>query len=250
MISYLPGQAESPAWNRNRNRLWPIIDFGEAVGYDFKMHYPREDDPQAVMKTVGPVLPAILEESVQTGFYNFSRSRANDPMGFAELTDCSKANILYDRMAAVARDLIDTLGDDNTAWRMSENRRSTEIYSGPFFAFRIKRSKANRQGRSTGVRTVRQRSIKPSHGGYFPSQMVLEYNEVPAIVPDQDRFWLTVAYDLDDVEENIARVRIGRELLERWDWGVPLVQSELDVIASISSPLADRISDLRERRLA
>jgi len=123
---------------------------------------PREDDPSAVMAALGPILPNVLREGVDEGFYRWSQSRKADPNGFVSYGSCSRMNMLYDHIAVPTRELLDLAAPHvrHLRWRVSDNLRATEIYLDPYLAFRIKREKRNRGGRTTSVLTERQRAIK------------------------------------------------------------------------------------------
>ena len=69
-------------------------------------------------------------------------------------------------------------------------------------------------------------------------------------VPDEERIWLTVGYDLDDAEESLESVTIGIELRKSFLWKIPLPVPDTDVIATLSPSLADKIAGMRAHRSA
>lgn len=211
----------------------------------------RKDDQQTVLREIGPLVPAMLREAVDEGFHNYVVSRRKDPDAYPEYTDCAKANMLYDRIAASGRQLIDdmTPGIPDLSWKITQNRRATDFLLDARFAFRIKRTKLNRRGRTTSVATRRQRTIMSSV--LLPvGQMVLPFPANQAAVPDEERIWLTVGFDLDELEESLERVSLGIELRENFLWKIPLPSPDVEVIATLSPLLADKIVDMRGRRSA
>src|SRR5687767_6538246 len=103
-------------------------------------------DEVAVSGAIGPVVPALLREGVSEGFHRFKKSRDLDPEGFADYSLCSKANMLYDRIALASRELVDLARPEIPAlgWKLGRNKRATDIMLDPYFVFRIKRVKRNR----------------------------------------------------------------------------------------------------------
>lgn len=200
------------------------------------------------MNAIGPVLPVLLREAVDSGFHNYRKSRALDPNAQPDYGECSKANMLYDRIGAVLRDIVDASGSCNLRWQFSGNRRATEVMHDPHFAFRIKRAKANRGGRTSSYNTLRQRTIKSRSPQLVVGQQVLPFPDWT--VPDEYRLWLTVSFDLDQLEESLAYVKIGVELRKQFLWKIPLPEPEPDVVASLPSQIADRVKELRQLRSA
>jgi hypothetical protein len=218
-----------------------------------KPQLPRDDDQVGTMDYIGPALPAILREAADTGLYRYCRSRMLDPDSHALYSDCSKANVLYDHITFVARELVDLVAaaDRRVRWQFSDNKRATEIICEPGHAFRIKRVKANRGGLSTGVRTDRLLDIKSRHRPVLlPGQLVLSFGSDPVPTRMEDRTWLTLGFDLDDVEESFSGVFLGVEMPTRFLWRIPLPEAEPEILARLSAPLADRIVELREARSA
>jgi hypothetical protein len=214
---------------------------------------PRDDDQMGTMDYLGPALPALLREAADTGLYRYKVSRSLDPEGYADASDCSRANLLYDRIAKPTRELIDlaALGDHRLRWQFSDNKRATEVMCDPFHALRIKRVKRNRGGLTTGVETDRLRSIKSRHRPLLSlGQMVIPFVGWPGPSRVEHRVWITLAFDLDDVEEAFSSVFLGVETRTRFLWRMPLPEAPPDVIASLSAPLADRIMELKAKRSA
>ncbi len=172
----------------------------------------------------------------------FVVSRRKDQNVYTEYSDCTRANMLSDRITASARQLIDTVTADipDLSWKITLNRRATDILLDTRFAFRIKRTKRNRRGRTTSVSTKRQRMIK-SDVMLPVGQMVLPLPNTPIAVPDEERIWLTVGFDLDELEESLERVSLGIELCDKFLWKIPLPVPEAEVIATLSTHLADKI---------
>lgn len=213
---------------------------------------PRDDDPTEVMAHLGPALPLIAYEAVQTGFFRYAKSREIDPEGFADYTDSCRAGMLNDRISRVTQELIDvaSASDPRLGWQLSDNRRATEILCDPYIAIRIKRSKRNRGHLTTSYFTKRQQRIKSRRTGAMFRQMVLNFGPDWFVGPSANRLWLTVPFDLDDVEESVSRVSIGVELRKSFLWKEPLLEGEPEILARLTAPLADRLVELREIRSA
>jgi hypothetical protein len=207
-------------------------------------------DEQAVMAALGPIVPAILREGVAEGFHRFKASRALDPIGFADYSLCAKSNMLYDRIARATRELVDLAQAEipDLQWTMGRNKRATDFTFDPYFAFRIKRIKANRKGLTTSVDTWRQLSIKS--GVVLPvSQNMLDFGQTWSF-PIENRVWITIPYDLDDLEEKVEQAGIGVETRTKFIWKRPLPEAEADIIASFPAAVADRVYDMRTKRSA
>ena len=215
--------------------------------YDF-----RPDDQEAVLKEIGPLMPSIIVEAILDGFYKHSVSRAKDPEAYPEYSDCTRGNQLYDRMAASARALIDSISPQNPdlQWKITPNKRATDMLLDTRFAFRVKRSKRNRNNLTTGVRTTRNKRIKPTHAMLTIGQMVMPFPSSQVVIPDEERIWITVPFDLDDAEEAITKIAIGIELKRRFLWKVPLEPPALEVLATLPKPVFAMISEMRQRRSA
>lgn len=198
---------------------------------------------------LGPVMPVVLRESVDSGFFMFRRSRQLDPEAYVHYTDCTLANMLIDRITHVTRDLIDTVDDADRRlwWKISANRRATETYIDPYMAVRIKRSKQNRSGRTTSVNTARQIEIKSPFCG---AQMSLPYWGLSVVMDDADRLWLTTTFDLDELSEELTEVMIGVERKTGFLWQESLPEADEQVLASLPLPVADRVRELRAIRSA
>jgi len=209
----------------------------------------RKDDSEAVLNELGLMLPSMLRESVDDGFYNFTVSRRKDPDAYTDYTECTRGNMLYDRIASAARILVSAYSVENPdlSWRISSNKRATDILLDTRFAFRLKRTKKNRRGCTTSVSTHRQRTIKSSVMQPI-RQMVLPFPADQIVVADAERIWITVGFDLDDAEESIAKVDLGIEVKKHFLWTTPLHVPDVKVIANISPALADKITELRIRR--
>ena len=211
----------------------------------------RRDDENEVMHEVGDLMPSILTEAVYDGFHKFRVSRNKDQDAFPEYTESTRGGMLYDRIAASARTLIDLVQPENPdlQWRITPNKRATDMLLDTRFAFRVKRAKRNRRDRTTGVRTKRNKIIKPDTMVCI-GQLILPFPSNQVVVDDADRTWITVSFDLDDVEENIEYVRIGIELNKRFLWQKPLYETTEGVLASLPPQVADMIREMRGRRLA
>ena len=201
------------------------------------------------MAAAGTMIPALLRESIDEGFHGYKRSRALDPVGFAEYGPCARANMLYDRIATSCRELMGLVMPENPdlSWKIGDNKRSTEVKLEPYLMFRIKRVKKNRGGRSTSVGTNRQWRIM-SDVVLSPAQMIIDFPNFYGL--EEDRIWLTAAYDLDDLEESLARVSIGVETRKKFLWKLPLHQPEAEVIAGFPTLIAGRILEMRALRSA
>lgn len=211
---------------------------------------PRDDDQAAVLSAIGPAVPILFREAVEHGFFNYAKSRALDPAGHAEHSECSRANVLYDRIAAVARGLVDASGSAAFRWKIGDNKRATEIELDPHFAFRIKREKENRDGRTTSVDTSRQRRIKSRPPLMVIGQMVLPFLNKLLPMTYAGRLWLTVSYDLDEFEESVSKIAIGVERRKGFLWKFPIPEAEPAVIATLHPSLAAQVMNLRQLRSA
>jgi hypothetical protein len=211
---------------------------------------PRRDDPIAVMAAVPSVLPSILRESLDTGFFRYVQGRALNPAAYARYSLCTKNNIIYDEVSDVLRELVDLASPacPGLHWRPTPNKRATEVFVDPFLALRVKRVKSNRGGLSTGVKTKRNRSILRGPRSSV-GQITLPFHEVVSLA-DLERIWLTVTWDMDAIEESMQSQAVGVESVKQFLWREPLVEGDADVIASISPALADRMSELQEARSA
>jgi hypothetical protein len=204
---------------------------------------------EEIIEAVGPVIPAILRESVTEGFYRFKTSRALDPVGFAEYSLCAKMNMLYDRIALASRELLTLASSDMPGlwWQVGRNKRATEIFFDPYFAFRIKRTKGNRNDLSTSVDTGRQLTIKAE---FVPPVSQSLFDFMGENFPPENRIWITIPYDLDELEENVTQVSIGIELRTKFLWKQPLPEAPADILASFPTAVADRVNDMRASRSA
>ncbi|MDO8625004.1 MAG: hypothetical protein Q7R47_02895 [Candidatus Diapherotrites archaeon] len=212
----------------------------------------RIDDQEAVLREVGSLMPSILAEAIQDGFYKYTVSRNKDPESYPEYSDCTRGNQLYDRIAASARAMVDSLSPQNPdlQWKITPNKRATDILLDTRFAFRVKRSKRSRNNLTTGVRTARNKRIKPSQIMLTIGQMVMPFPSNQVVIPDEDRIWITVAFDLDDAEEAISKIAIGVELEKRFLWKRPLEAPAAEVVATLPKPVSDLILGMRQRRSA
>lgn len=210
----------------------------------------RIDDQGEVLRAVGPLMPSIIGEAILDGFYKYSVSRAKDPDAYPQYSDCTRANQLYDRIAASARELVDSASPQNPDlhWKITPNKRATDFLLDTRFAFRVKRSKRNRGNLTTGVRTARNRRIKPPQAMLTIGQMVMPFPSNYVVVADEERTWITVAFDLDDAEETISKIAIGIELKRKFLWKVPLESPPLEVLAKFPQPISDLIQEMRRKR--
>ncbi len=229
-----------------------IIDWGVQARYvtDMITKFIRKDDQAAVLRHVGRELLVLFREALDEGFFQYTRCRDRDPDAFLQYSDCTRANILNDHMTAAAREMIDAMAINSPEliWKISANRRATEIFYGDEFVFRIKRTKRNRRGCTANVATWRQKAIKSEVG--YVTQAVLPYSGNHLVLPDFARIWLTIGFDLDELEESLERVMMGVEVRRRFLWKVPLPVPEQQIIASLSPALADKILELRVKRSA
>lgn len=214
----------------------------------------RTDDAAAVLEHLGVVPQVIAAESVDEGFHRYRKSRDLDPVGHADHSDCTKANILYDRCTAVTRELVG-LADRDAGLRckQSPNKRQTVMLVGDCYALRIKRTKENRGGLSTGVSTRAMRRIKRPPRIISPGNGLLPFPGALVQVEDDSvisRLWLTIAYDLDEAEESVASATIGVELPDSFLWRVPLPMVDAGVVARLPIVLAQRVREYRKRRSA
>ena len=201
------------------------------------------------MRALGP-LPIILRESIDHGFFNYAKSRKIDAAGHADYSECSRANVLYDRITAAARELVDAAGIRGLRWEISDNKRATEIKLDPHIAIRIKRIKPNRGDLTASVNTRRQRFIKSFSRMVPIGQMALPFKGAIRLMGYAHPLWITAAFDLDEVEESVSRIYIGIERRTKFIWKIPVAEPAPAVIATLHSPLADRIMDMRKRRSA
>jgi hypothetical protein len=210
----------------------------------------EKENIEAVMEAVGPIVPMLLREAIEEGFYRYKTSRSLDPLGFPDYGPISKANMLYDRIAAASRELIDTLSADLPAiqYTIHSNTKSTEILFDPYFAFRVKRTKSNRHGMPTSYPTWRQRRINSPT--WEIRQLRIPFPGGAPIIETEDRLWLTAGFDLDDVEERIEKTVIGVTTRRHWLWRYPLDLADAEIVASFPSLLADRMNEMRAARSA
>jgi hypothetical protein len=150
---------------------------------------------------------------------------------------------------ATARYLIDGATEvvPELRYSITNNERSTEFMLGPFVVFRVKRIKKNRKNLTTYVHTKRQLCIHSSICQVV-GQYSLPFPNHIDYLPMENRVWVTVAYDLDELEEQVSRVVMGVETRKRWLWLRPLFAGEPEIIASLPVPVADRIQEVRRRR--
>ncbi|MBC7834520.1 MAG: hypothetical protein H7Y88_05390 [Phycisphaerales bacterium] len=222
--------------------LWSILEVMKSL---------RTDDAAAVLGDLGPLAQVIAAESIDEGFHRYRKSRDRDPIGHADHSDCTKANILYDRAVAVARELVGLAGRSEIRCKLSSNKRQTIILVRDCYAIRIKRTKENRGGLSTGVVTGSVRRMKRPPPVIYPGNGLLDF---PGVVVQEDsvksRLWLTATYDLDEAEESVANATIGVELPDAFLWRVPLPVVDAGVLANLPMLIADRVREYRKRRLA
>jgi hypothetical protein len=211
----------------------------------------RTDDAGAVLGDLGSLAQVIAAESIDEGFHRYRKSRDIDPVGHADNSDCTKANILYDRATAVVRELVGLAGSPEIRWKQSTNKRQIAILVRDCYAIRIKRTKENRGGLSTGVLTKAVKRIKRPPTMIYPGHGLLDF---PGVMVQDDsvasRLWLTATYDLDDAEESVAEATIGVELSDSFLWRVPLPLVDAGVLASLPILMAERVRENRKRRLA
>lgn len=215
-----------------------------------RMPILRDDDQESILAAAGPVLPVLLREAIDHGFFLYGRSRALDPDAHADYSLAARANILYDRIAAVVRGLVDVSGLPDLSWVIGRNGRATEVRLHPYLNIRVKREKSNRGGRTASVGTHRQLSIKAPKTILTAGQMVLPFCGEQCCASPGERIWLTATFDLDDFEETISCASIGVEHARRFLWKQPLVAPAPDVIATLNAPLAERIGVQRHLRSA
>lgn len=213
---------------------------------------PPDHDQTAVMAHVPNVLQMIFRESCEHGLFKHVQSNQLDPEGYLDYMQSRRSGMLSDRITAVARHLFDVSGIDGAWWKIADNDCATEFYLDPFLAFRFKRTKKNRSHKSTGVMTVRRASTQ-SLVGYkqVVNQTAFLFPGVsPAPLQDDERLWLNIGFDLDEIEESIDRLMVGRETKLGYRWNVPIPDFPPGVLASISGPLADTIETQRNQRFA
>ncbi len=208
-----------------------------------------KDEDAAIMEAIGAVVPSLLRESVDEGFHRYKISRSLDPSGFPDYGPITKSNMLYDRIASAARDLISAISPalPTLRYTIHSNTKSTEITLDPYLAFRIKRTRANRRGMPSSYGTDRQKHINAPT--WSIGQLRMPFPEMPAIEME-DRLWVTVGFDLDDVEEQVTKSVIGVTTRRRWLWRYPLMPADGQIIASLPTLLADRINEMRIARSA
>lgn len=210
---------------------------------------PRDDDSKAVMDFMGPSLPIMFREGIEHGFYNYAKSRKLDPIGHTEYTDCTKGNMLYDRIVAVLRELVEAAGKKALHWKIGDNKRATEIMLEPHLAYRIKRIKQNRGDKTTGVSTGRQRKVVKAKSQLVPfGQMVFPIEGFDRKMVYPHPLWITAAFDLDEVEESVSRIFLGVERKHGFIWKLRVPEATPDVIAKLHGSLADKIMELRQLR--
>ncbi len=238
-----------------------------------RMNQLNPDDSDSVMAEVGVIVPVILREAMDNGFDAFRRSRALDPVGYADYRQTTIANMLADRIYPFLIALVASADPQGLYLRtqLTQNGRATELWIGSELYTKVKRIKDKvrpatpeddvevdgiidleiveeglPQNIPTG-RVVRQRSPFAYTGAQLPIPGI-----PPVQIPDDgsERLCLIAGFDLDVTEERLERHRIGLYDAKRSLWTRPLPELELDAIAQISPVLADQVNTLRQARQA
>lgn len=230
-------------------------------------------DDNSVMDELGQIAPIILREAMDSGFDAYRRSRALDPIGSADYRATTRANMLVDRIYPFLIALVDAADPQGLylRTRTTDNGRATELWIGSELYTKVKRIKDRfrpataeddvevdnevdiqiiEQGIPQNIPTGRvNRQRQP--GLYTGAQMTLP-GIPPVQVPDdgRERICLVAGFDLDLTEDRLERYRIGLYDSKRALWTQPLPELELDVIATISTSLAEQVSALRQARSA
>lgn len=230
-------------------------------------------DGESVLDELGPIAPVILREAMDTGIDLFRQSRDLDPIGFADYSASTRANMLVDRMYPVLAALIDVADPQglHLATRRTHNQRALELFAGGALYAKVKRIRDRvspaepsddpelidlvdievvEYGMPQNIstqRVLRQRSPQD----FIGPQLTLD-GIPPVQIPDDERhrLCLVAGFDLDLTEDLLVRHRIGLYDQRRAIWTRPLPVLSLDVIATISSPLAEQVEALRQARSA
>ena len=231
-------------------------------------------DGDEVLAEIGGIALVILREAMDTGIDLFRRSRDLDPVGFADYSATTRANMLVDRMYPVMAALVDAADPEHQHLdtRRTDNQRALELYAGAYLYTKLKRVRdrplppeqtqdpeladlidieVTEYGMPKNVptqRVLRQRSPEAFHVG---RQLTLDHVPPVQVQGDaRDRVCLVAGFDLDVTEDNLVRHRIGlyNDRVCLWHhWLHPL---PLSAIATISSPLAEQVEALRQARAA
>jgi hypothetical protein len=230
-------------------------------------------DENSVMAEMGPIAPIILREAMESGFDAYKRSRSLDPVGFADYRPSTRANMLADRIYPYLIELVHVADPDglHLRTRTTDNGRATELFIGSELYTKVKRIKdrsrrANAEddvevdgvidmqiiedGVPRNIPTGRVlRQLQP--GAYIGRQLGLP-GIPPVQIPDDgsERLCLVAGFDLDLTEDRMERYRIGLYDSKRAIWTQSLPELDLEVIASISTPLAEQVEVLRQARSA
>lgn len=228
-------------------------------------------DSDSVLQEVGPIVPIILREAMDSGFDAYRRSRDLDPAGHVDYRATTRANMLVDRIYPFLEDLVRTADPSGSLLRTrtTDNGRATELYSGRDLCAKIKRIRDRvrtpaedleveeaigfevfETGLPQNVKTARVlKQLDPY--GFAERQLLLPY--VPPVqVPDdgRERLCLIASFDLDLLEVRLERPRLGLYDSKRAIWTHALPDLPLETITSISPQLADRVDALRRLRTA
>jgi hypothetical protein len=231
------------------------------------------DDSDSVMSEVGEIVPVILREAMDSGFDAFRRSRALDPIGYADYRQTTLANMLVDRIYPFLIALVAAADPQGLLLmtRLTENGRATELWIGSELYTKVKRIKDKvrpatpeddvevdgiidleiiEEGLPQNIPT-RRVNLQRSPLAYTGAQLVLP-GIPPVQIPDdgRERLCLIAGFDLDVTEERLERHRIGLYDARRSLWTRSLPELELDTIAQISPVLADQVNTLRQARRA
>lgn len=230
-------------------------------------------DSDSVMNEVGEIVLVILREAMDSGFDAFRRSRALDPVGYADYRQTTLANMLADRIYPFLIALVAAADPQglHLRTRLTQNGRATELWIGSELYTKVKRIKDKvrpatpeddvevdgiidleiieeglPQNIPTG-RVIRQQSPLAYTGTQLPLPGI-----PPVQIPDdgRERLCLIAGFDLDVTEERLERHRLGLYEATRSLWTQPLPELELAAIAQISPVLADQVSTLRQARQA
>jgi len=223
------------------------------------------------MAALGPAVPVILNEAVLSGFADFARRREKDLDGFAIYRKATLANMLVDHIYPLVSDLTvlaDAEGQSLVA-RDTDNHRATELWALDAFYVKVKRVRdvvrPARPDEELAFDEVEEPEIveyglpqnvktKRVQQQQYPQQSPLP--GLPPTIRDDERgehsnrLRLVCAFDLSFGDDRIERLRLGFCDAKKWLWAQPLSELDLATIGQISSPLADRVDELRRARHA
>ena len=230
-------------------------------------------DEDSVMAECGEITPIVLREAMDAGFDLYRRNRDLDPAAHVDYTATTRANMLVNRMYPVLAALVEVADPEgrHLRTRWTDNNVARELFIGGDIYAKMKRVKdrVHPPKPSDDPELVDLVDIGIAEGGLpanIPTQRVLAQlspqaftgrqltiDGVPAVqIPDDgsNRLCLIARFDLDATEHRLERCQVGLYTASHSIWTRPLMVLPLDVIATISSPLAEQVELLRQARIA